>query len=80
MALEIARNVPGLQISTQVLEGSPEKLIIEEATRWPADLIVVGSHGHGPVQRLLLGSVAQAVALHAPCPVEIVHSQHSVVG
>lgn len=72
---EITKSVPGLKVSTQVLEGSPKKMIVEEAERWGADLIMVGSHGHGPVERFLLGSVAQAVALHASCSVEIVRLQ-----
>jgi nucleotide-binding universal stress UspA family protein len=62
----------GLQVSTAVLEGSPKRAIVEEALRWHADLIFVGSHGHGPIERFLLGSIAHAVALHAPCSVEIV--------
>ncbi|HVB56952.1 MAG TPA: universal stress protein, partial [Candidatus Acidoferrales bacterium] len=77
VADEIAKKAPGLQVSTQVLEGSPKKMIVEEAEHWGADLIIVGSHGHGPAERFLLGSVAQAVALHAPCSVEIVRSQRS---
>jgi nucleotide-binding universal stress UspA family protein len=71
---EVAKNSPSLQVSTQVLEGSPKKGIVEEAERWGADLIFLGSHGYGPLERFLLGSVAQAVAVHAPCSVEIVRS------
>jgi nucleotide-binding universal stress UspA family protein len=61
-----------LEITTEVLEGSPKELIVDEAKRWGADLIVVGSHGRGAVGRLFLGSVSLAVATHAPCSVEIV--------
>lgn len=72
IAGEIAKQAPALNVSTEVLEGSPKKQIVEAAERWGADLIVLGSRGHGPTQRFLLGSVAQAVAQHAPCSVEIV--------
>lgn len=50
-------------------------MILEEAEAFGADLIVVGSHGHGMLERFLLGSVSQAVALHASCSVEIVRGQ-----
>jgi nucleotide-binding universal stress UspA family protein len=70
-AEQIGKAAPKLQVSTKILEGSPKKLIVEEAERWGADLIIVGSHGHGPAGRFLLGSVAQAVAIYAPCSVEI---------
>ena len=63
-----------LSVTTAVLAGSPKGLILEEADAFVADLIVVGSHGHGMVERFLLGSVSQAVALHARCSVEIVRS------
>ena len=63
---------PSLTITTTVIEGSPKSAILKEAERFGADLIVVGSHGSGPVGRFLLGSVSQAVALHAKCSVEIV--------
>jgi nucleotide-binding universal stress UspA family protein len=63
-----------LSVTTKVLSGSPKGLILEEAEAFGADLIVVGSHGHGMLERFLLGSVAQAVALHARCSVEIVRS------
>jgi len=60
-----------LEITTEVLEGSPKELIVDEAKRWGADLIVVGSHGRGAVGRFFLGSVSLYVATHAPCSVEI---------
>jgi nucleotide-binding universal stress UspA family protein len=68
----IRDKAPGLKVTTEVQEGSPKKLIVEEAERWNADLILIGSHGRGPVKRFVLGSVSHAVALHAPCSVEIV--------
>jgi nucleotide-binding universal stress UspA family protein len=61
-----------LKITSARPLGSPKQVILEEAERWGADLIVVGSHGYGTWDRFLLGSVSQAVALHAKCSVEIV--------
>ncbi|MGZ8848017.1 MAG: universal stress protein [Pyrinomonadaceae bacterium] len=61
-----------LNVTGQVLQGSPQSAILEEAERWKADLIIVGSHGYGTWHRLVLGSVSQAVVLHAKCSVEIV--------
>lgn len=66
---------PALTITTNVIEGSAKRVILEEAENFQADLIVVGSHGYGAVERLLLGSVSQAVALHAKCSVEIVRKK-----
>ncbi|MBC7627125.1 MAG: universal stress protein [Ferruginibacter sp.] len=63
---------PALTTTTIVIEGSPKSVILKEAETFHADLIVVGSHGLGVVERFLLGSVSQAVALHAKCSVEIV--------
>jgi nucleotide-binding universal stress UspA family protein len=58
-------------VSTKVLKGSPEQQIIEEARRWNANMIVVGSHGRGFWGRML-GSVSDAVIHHAPCSVLVV--------
>lgn len=63
---------PSLAITTEIINGSPKSVILEEAEKLKADLIILGSHGYGAVKRFLLGSVSQAVALHAMCSVEIV--------
>jgi nucleotide-binding universal stress UspA family protein len=65
-----------INIETQITEGSPKDVIIDEAQSWQADLIVMGCHGYGNVKRFLLGSVSQAVAVHAPCSVQIVRTPH----
>ena len=58
---------------TAVLEfvqiGSPQTEIVNAAKDWPADLIVIGTHGRGPIAHFLLGSVAERVVRLAPCPV-----------
>jgi nucleotide-binding universal stress UspA family protein len=62
----------GYRVQTEVEEGDPKQKIVEDATRWQADMIVMGSHGRTGMDRLLIGSVSDAVARHAPCSVEIV--------
>jgi nucleotide-binding universal stress UspA family protein len=61
-----------LRVTAKVLSGPPKTVILDEAEAFGADLIIVGSHGYGVIERLLLGSVSQTVALHAKCSVEIV--------
>ena len=53
-------------------EGRAEEEIVEVAEEIGAGLIVMGSRGHGRIRRALLGSVSDAVARHAHCPVTIV--------
>lgn len=60
-------------VTGEVLAGPPREAILDKADRWKADLIIMGSHGYGAWQRLLLGSVSQAVVAHAKCSVEVVH-------
>jgi nucleotide-binding universal stress UspA family protein len=65
-----------LPISSTVVVDSPKDGIVEEAERWGADLIVVGSHGYRGAERELLGSVSHAVATQAMCSVEIARRRH----
>jgi nucleotide-binding universal stress UspA family protein len=62
----------GHETSTDILAGFPRKVVVQYATEWGADFIMVGSHGQGALSRFLLGSVAQAVLHTAPCSVEVV--------
>jgi nucleotide-binding universal stress UspA family protein len=73
-AEQIRRAHPNLLVTTKVLEGTPRNVIVQEAADRKADLIVLGSHGHGRVRQALLGSVATGVAADALCAVEIIRA------
>ena len=62
-------------VRTQVVAGSAGDVLVQRAGS--ADLLVVGSRGRGAFRGLLLGSVALHCAMHAPCPVLVVHPQRS---
>jgi nucleotide-binding universal stress UspA family protein len=64
----------GFKAETAVEVGDIREKIIDAAEEWGADLIVVGSHGRSGIPRFLLGSVAEFVARHAKCSVEIVRA------
>ncbi len=49
--------------------GAPVSMIVDRAVSWPADLVVIGTHGRSGFDRALLGSVAERVMHKAPCPV-----------
>jgi len=73
VVLKLATSLdPSIKVTGNILPGSPRSIILEEAERWRADLIVVGSHGYGAWHRFLLGSVSQAIVSHAKCSVEVV--------
>lgn len=61
-----------LEVTTLVRLGANDRVIVETAEEWNADLIVVGSHGRGFWGRALIGSVSDSVIHHAPCSVLIV--------
>jgi len=62
------------------VSSNPANAIIEYAKEAHVDLIVVGTHGRGPMSHLLMGSVAEHVVRHAPCPVLVVRpNEHEFV-
>ena len=65
----IKGSLADVTITTEVLFGNPAKSIVEAAQVHQADLIVMGTHGHGAVMHVLLGNVAERVVRMAPCPV-----------
>ena len=82
-ALEAAREVaergrallssafPGWEVRAGAVAGTPARAVIEKAERWPADLVVVGTHGRSALGRLLLGSVSAKVASDARNPLRV---------
>jgi nucleotide-binding universal stress UspA family protein len=62
----------GIQVTTQVLSGRPDEILVEIAARLDAGLLVVGAVGHRPVERWLLGSCAERTAREASIPVLVV--------
>lgn len=59
----------GVMVHVSVVPGQPVGGIVEQARALPADLIVMGTHGAGGFERLILGSVTEKVLRKAPCPV-----------
>ncbi|HTB81584.1 MAG TPA: universal stress protein [Opitutaceae bacterium] len=65
----------GLTVKQDLRTGLPSAVILDQAHTLPADLVVMGSHGHTALYDLLLGGTAHAVLKHSPCPVVIVPSK-----
>lgn len=65
---------PGRTIERVVLDGRPGSAIVDQAREMAADLVVVGSRGHGTIELMLLGSVSREVVDHARCSVLVVRS------
>ena len=65
----------GIAVQKRLLEADGERIanvIVEEARRWPADLIVIGTHGRSGFSRILFGSVAEGVVHTADVPVLLI--------
>lgn len=61
-----------LKVKTSLIEGKPTEVILSKITEYAPDIIIMGSHGHGYLKKVLLGSIAMFVLKHAQCPVIIV--------
>lgn len=64
----------GVPVTFLVWTGEPGESIVEAAEAEDADVVLVGAHSRGTLGRLLMGSVSEHVARHAPCPVLIVRA------
>jgi len=75
VATILKRGGRDITITGKILKGSPKRLILDEADKWAATLIMVGAHDYQNSERAMFGSVSQAVAINAKCSVEIVRRQ-----
>ncbi|MXS86524.1 universal stress protein [Nitrosomonas sp. HPC101] len=65
----------GIPVETRLIPSNNERIatiLMEEAKRWQAELIVIGTHGHSGFSRLLLGSVAEGVVRIAAIPILLI--------
>jgi len=65
-------DVGDVPLKKKILQGHPSTVILEEISNENIDLVVMGSHGYGPIAGAVLGSVSQRVLRKSPCPVLIV--------
>jgi nucleotide-binding universal stress UspA family protein len=70
LVAEARELAPGIEVRGELVQGAPAQGLLELAR--DAELVVVGSRGHGGFKSFLLGSVSQKVVHHAPCPVVVV--------
>jgi nucleotide-binding universal stress UspA family protein len=62
----------GVKADFELAKGPIVEVIIEKATQYKADLIILGAHNHGFLYRAFIGSVCSGVTKHSPCPVMII--------
>jgi nucleotide-binding universal stress UspA family protein len=73
--VKVARRQATVPVAGHFAEGDPAYQIVQMARSLNADLVVVGTGDHGGLERFLVGSVAEKVSRHAPCPVLIVRQK-----
>lgn len=73
-ALKLNDKLGGSFATSEIFQGDAKDLILSKAKAWPADLVILGSHGWQGVDRTIMGSVSEAVAVHSGSSVEVVHT------
>ena len=68
----------GLKTSSALLTDGAKASIVDEARDSGADLVVLGSHGRRGLNRILMGSVSEAVAMHAHCSVDVIRVKEPI--
>ena len=74
---QVAKQMSGLQVTTELASTPAHAALVDAATRLPADLIVTGSRGLTGLKHALLGSVAERTVRYAPCSVLTVRKAHT---
>lgn len=69
---KIQAKLPGCSVHTELRQGKARTEIVDAASEWMADKIIVGAHGRSPNRLMLAGTVPAAVAQNAHCTVELV--------
>src|SRR5262245_25037332 len=70
-AARLREHFAGWNVAIEPSAGNPADALLEKASAWPTDLIVVGTHGHSAVGRALLGSVSLRLVREASCSVRV---------
>ncbi len=77
-AERVKKTLPHWNVKAEATYGSPAWEVLKKAETWLPDLIVVGSHGHSAIGRLVLGSISQRVLTEAACSVRIARGRVEV--
>jgi len=70
----------GFDVTARLESGDPRHVLVDEAGKWNADLLVIGCHEHHGFRRFGMGCVSSYVATHAPCNVLVVRHDTPEIG